>query len=533
MLGPAFRLLKGTCTNYAELEYDFEECYKALSETLDWENPKGGDYLFDLSKPLPLITHGNCIEDMVPNIWSHVKVAYDRYALWGISHWREQLVTHVKVLRKHRYGYLEEIVVRRADNVLYKFKEDSAHKTMFTRSLVIRKRVKDIQLRVESYQKKINVTKPDTTRPDLRKRHPYTPYKDPQGFIYVDDYKRNSWKDPHGFRCYFHNNHGERQSHIRSPALFAKCFMMIFKDGGEEVTSSRDGKVYKMAKQDYAWLMISRCSRLHSSQDKGTSSHQKSMITTSNHKLMIEVNDLPAHRAGSKKASIEICAFSQHENESLIDAWLRMKEMLRNCHGHNLSKAIRVKQKQLNLGVRTERMIFNIDSAMKHSYSNDDSCFSIDVINEILEEDFDALLYEGSKILHSSKELLKQDAKPRLIRWILLLQEFDIEIKDRKGTENITADHLSRIENDESSDDSEVDDNFPGETLMEYEIKSMKTMVHKLSNYLVAEVIPKWMTYQQKNKFFSDLKHYFWEEPYLFKICSDGIIRRCVSGSET
>ncbi|GKE41238.1 reverse transcriptase domain-containing protein, partial [Tanacetum coccineum] len=53
---------------------------------------------------------------------------------------------------------------------------------------------------------------------------------------------------------------------------------------------------------------------------------------------------------------------------------------------------IRVKQKQLNLGVGTERMIFNIDSAMKQSYSNDDTCFSIDVIDEILEEDFDALL---------------------------------------------------------------------------------------------------------------------------------------------
>ncbi|GJX09709.1 reverse transcriptase domain-containing protein [Tanacetum coccineum] len=62
---------------------------------------------------------------------------------------------------------------------------------------------------------------------------------------------------------------------------------------------------------------------------------------------------------------------------------------------------IRVKQKQLNLGVGTERMIFNIDSAIKHSYSNDDTCFSIDVIDEILEEDFDALLDEGSKILHS------------------------------------------------------------------------------------------------------------------------------------
>ncbi|GKG36387.1 hypothetical protein Tco_0444065, partial [Tanacetum coccineum] len=68
---------------------------------------------------------------------------------------------------------------------------------------------------------------------------------------------------------------------------------------------------------------------------------------------------------------------------------------------HTADVVIRVKQKQLNLGVGTERMIFNIDSSMKHSYSNDDTCFSIDVINEILEEDFDALLDEGSKILYS------------------------------------------------------------------------------------------------------------------------------------
>nr|GEV90067.1 hypothetical protein [Tanacetum cinerariifolium] len=54
-----------------------------------------------------------------------------------------------------------------------------------------------------------------------------------------------------------------------------------------------------------------------------------------------------------------------------------------------------------------------------------------------------------------------------------------------------------------------------------------------LANYLVADIIPKWMTYQQKNKFFSDLKRYFWEETYLFKVCSDRMIRRCVSGPET
>ncbi|GJT92994.1 reverse transcriptase domain-containing protein [Tanacetum coccineum] len=61
----------------------------------------------------------------------------------------------------------------------------------------------------------------------------------------------------------------------------------------------------------------------------------------------------------------------------------------------------------------------------------------------------------------------KQDAKARLIRWILLLQEFDIEIKDKKDIENVAADHLSWIKNNETSDEGKVDDNFPGETLME------------------------------------------------------------------
>ncbi|GKG16815.1 hypothetical protein Tco_0361772, partial [Tanacetum coccineum] len=62
---------------------------------------------------------------------------------------------------------------------------------------------------------------------------------------------------------------------------------------------------------------------------------------------------------------------------------------------HTADAIIRVKQKQLDLRVGTERMTFSIYSAMKHSYSNDDTCFSIDAIDEILEEDFDTLLYEG------------------------------------------------------------------------------------------------------------------------------------------
>nr|GEU80631.1 reverse transcriptase domain-containing protein [Tanacetum cinerariifolium] len=76
---------------------------------------------------------------------------------------------------------------------------------------------------------------------------------------------------------------------------------------------------------------------------------------------------------------------------------------------HTADAVIRVKQKQLNLRVGTEQMIFNIDYAMKHSYSNGDTYFSIDVIDEILEHDLDALLNEGSKILHSIEGTLLEE----------------------------------------------------------------------------------------------------------------------------
>nr|GEW21327.1 integrase, catalytic region, zinc finger, CCHC-type, peptidase aspartic, catalytic [Tanacetum cinerariifolium] len=165
-------------------------------KNLTQENPEGGDYPFDLSKPLPLITRRNRhinndlkylqggistmtyttsttktkaaqydlpgIEDIVPNIWSPVKVSYDKYELWGISYWRDQrktfyayakgiqsrgdvystkrilAVTHVSVMRKHGYGYVEEIVVRRADNALYKFKEGFIYVDDYQRNMLMR-----------------------------------------------------------------------------------------------------------------------------------------------------------------------------------------------------------------------------------------------------------------------------------------------------------------------------------------------------------------------------------------------------------
>ncbi|GJV47285.1 hypothetical protein Tco_1437497 [Tanacetum coccineum] len=219
-----------------------EECYHALSDQLDWNNPEGNQYPYDLSKPLPLhkyrgrltvpvnfffnndleyLRGGSTdrmyttsmtktkavkydvegIEDMVPKLWSPIKVAYDRHDVYSTM--RILSVTSVTVYEWYRYGYLKEIVVRRADQKLYKFMEGAFPRLhlnaikdmlllvaqnklnnldvnaivhlavglrMYTRRIVIQSRVEDLQLGVESYQKKLNISKPRTCDVDLSRR---------------------------------------------------------------------------------------------------------------------------------------------------------------------------------------------------------------------------------------------------------------------------------------------------------------------------------------------------------------------------
>ncbi|GKE96282.1 hypothetical protein Tco_1581137 [Tanacetum coccineum] len=271
LLGPAFNLLKGTCSSSIEIEYNFQECFNALTDKLDWNNPEGERYPFDLSKPLPLqgpsghrtvaadyffkngleylktsdpevtfitsITKTKAaryeikgIEDMVPTLWSTIKHAYDRDAKKGsqvskifqqnVYSTKEILgVKSVSVKKLHGYCHLEEIVVKRSDQQLDKFKEGDfvdlhlndiedmlllavqyklfhldgnvivdfiVALRMFTRSLILKRRVEDLQLGVESYQKKLNITKPQKTFPEIEFKEPYTPSHDPPGIVYED-----------------------------------------------------------------------------------------------------------------------------------------------------------------------------------------------------------------------------------------------------------------------------------------------------------------------------------------------------------
>ncbi|GJS08103.1 reverse transcriptase domain-containing protein [Tanacetum coccineum] len=139
---------------------------------------------------------------------------------------------------------------------------------------------------------------------------------------------------------------------------------------------------------------------------------------------------------------------------------------------------------------------------------------------------------------HSALKYLfaKKDSKARLLRWVLLLQEFDFNVIDTKGAENLVADHLSRLENPYENvlDPKEVNENFPLETLNMVTSRSDSSTpwFADYANYHAGNFIVKGMSSQQKNKFFKDVKHYFWDDPFLFKICADQMIRRCVAGQE-
>nr|GEZ70071.1 reverse transcriptase domain-containing protein [Tanacetum cinerariifolium] len=112
---------------------------------------------------------------------------------------------------------------------------------------------------------------------------------------------------------------------------------------------------------------------------------------------------------------------------------------------------------------------------------------------------------------HSALKYLlsKQDAKPKLLRWVLLLQEFDITILDKKGSENLAADHLSRLENPHKDvcENKDINENFPLETLRSLYSGSTPWFAN-IENFHAGNFIKKGLMSQQKNKFFKDVKHY-------------------------
>nr|GEU77177.1 reverse transcriptase domain-containing protein [Tanacetum cinerariifolium] len=142
----------------------------------------------------------------------------------------------------------------------------------------------------------------------------------------------------------------------------------------------------------------------------------------------------------------------------------------------------------------------------------DASDFAICVVLGIVYTDHYALKYLFAK----------KDSKVRLLCWVLLLQEFTFKVIDTKGAENLAANHLSQLKNPHQNvlDSKEINETFPLETLnmVSFRSNSSTPWFADFANYHAGNFVVKGMSSQQKNKFFKDVKHYFWDDPFLFKI---------------
>ena len=123
----------------------------------------------------------------------------------------------------------------------------------------------------------------------------------------------------------------------------------------------------------------------------------------------------------------------------------------------------------------------------------------------------------GTKIIiysdHAALKYLltKKDAKPRLIRWILLLQDFEIEIRDRKGVDNSIADHLSRLQYKETHDELPINYYLRDDTLLK--ITLADPWYADIVNFIVKGYVPPGTN---KRKLLHDSRFHLWDEPYLF-----------------
>ena len=117
-----------------------------------------------------------------------------------------------------------------------------------------------------------------------------------------------------------------------------------------------------------------------------------------------------------------------------------------------------------------------------------------------------------------------------MIRWVLLIQEFDIIIKDKKGSENVVADHLPRLKNEEiTKEEPEVKGEFPDEFLLQV---ATRLWFAYMANYKATGIIPKEFNWSQRKKFLHDARFYVWDDPHLFRAGADNLLRRCVIKEE-
>ncbi|GKC39695.1 hypothetical protein Tco_1052079 [Tanacetum coccineum] len=196
LAGPTFELMKGSCKSLVELEYFFEEVYKATTGQLDWNNPEVIPFDHFINNDLVYLSGGVSSRKYTTSVTKTKAADYGESARDVYSKRRIIAVTKLQIVEWDNYKHLDSITIHKDDDKLYTFKEGNFNRLRIQDIkdmlflLVQGKRVEDLQLGVKSYQNKLNLTKLDTYRSNLKRREAYTAYSNPKGFIYQNKDKK-------------------------------------------------------------------------------------------------------------------------------------------------------------------------------------------------------------------------------------------------------------------------------------------------------------------------------------------------------
>ncbi|GJR90807.1 hypothetical protein Tco_0214818 [Tanacetum coccineum] len=239
LAGPTFELMKGSCKSLVELEYFHEEPLPLIPNSqgyrvIPFDHFINNDLAY-LRGGSSNRTYATLVMKTKAADYGHVKWIKDLF--YGFAVNRESArdvyskhiiiaITKLQIVEWNNYKHLDWITVRRNDDKLYTFKEGDYKRLrlqdiedmllllvqgkltdltieellalnvslrMFTRSIVIQRRVEYLQLGVESYQKKLNLTRRDMYRSDLKRLPTYSAYPNPRGFIYQNKDKKNKF----------------------------------------------------------------------------------------------------------------------------------------------------------------------------------------------------------------------------------------------------------------------------------------------------------------------------------------------------
>ncbi|GJY89590.1 hypothetical protein Tco_0504786 [Tanacetum coccineum] len=219
--GPAFMMVKGFHENNISLQFQMEECHKLLTNQNDLVNPEGYRFVPDISNPFPLggppgdkernralsisklkgaLYQDFGLEELVPLVWIESEQVYDISAAYGYNYLREKVLRRAdyneykisekdfKSLHPNDFEDLNILHIQGKLDHLPKQDKVNLHNavSLWTRNIIIRKRVKDLQLGIESYQTKLNLEQPSWDASDFPFKEDYTIVFKPRAVIYRD-----------------------------------------------------------------------------------------------------------------------------------------------------------------------------------------------------------------------------------------------------------------------------------------------------------------------------------------------------------